>query len=422
MGAIGSAKGSSWTRVGFQVASGMFLAVLLPFMVRYVLADPGEAFSYLYVSAIGSGIALLTGLWIARNITTYPGAEATAYIVPAISISYTLLFIVLIIGRIPYNRALLVSGWIIGAIWYITLFARIQRYRRLRIGVVPPCDPKALDGIATIEAVALVDTAIDKDTIDAVIADLRADLPEEWDAALADYALAGIPVYHLKHLKESLTGRVELEHLSENSFGSLTPLSAFMTFKRMADWVAALIIGVLLLPLFLVVAVIVRVSSPGPILFRQKRMGYRGRIFTVFKFRTMTVENRSGDARNAAMTRDGDDRITRPGAFLRRSRIDELPQIINILRGEMSWIGPRPEAAVLSQWYQEEIPFYRYRHIVVPGLTGWAQVSQGHVTDVTDVTEKLYYDFYYIKNFSLWMDLLIVNRTILTILSGFGAR
>jgi len=92
------------------------------------------------------------------------------------------------------------------------------------------------------------------------------------------------------------------------------------------------------------------------------------------------------------------------------------------LRGEMSWIGPRPEAAVLSQWYQEEIPFYRYRHIVVPGLTGWAQVNQGHVTDVNDVTEKLYYDFYYIKNFSLWMDLLIINRTIITVLSGFGAR
>lgn len=422
MDAIGSRKSLLWTRAGFQSVSGVLLAVLLPFVVRYVLSAPNEAFSYLYLSAIGSGIALLTGLWIARNITTYPGAEATAYIVPAISISYTLLFIVLIIGRIPYNRALLVSGWIIGAVWYIALFARIQRYRRLRIGVVPPCDPKVLDGIDTVEAVALIDTAIDPHAIDAVIADLRTDLPQEWDAALANYALAGIPVYHLKHLKESLTGRVELEHLSENSFGSLTPLSAFMTFKRVMDWVTALVIGIFLLPAFVMVAMVVRASSPGPILFRQKRMGYRGQTFTVFKFRTMTVEERSVDARAAAMTRDGDARITRPGAFLRRSRIDELPQIINILRGEMSWIGPRPEAAVLSQWYQEEIPFYRYRHIVVPGLTGWAQVNQGHVTDVNDVTEKLYYDFYYIKNFSLWMDLLIINRTIMTVLSGFGAR
>ena len=404
------------------MVSGLVLAVLLPFAIRFTLATPDEAFSYLYVSAFGSSIALIAGLWIARNITTYPGAEATSYILPAISISYTLLVGGLVIGRIPYNRALLVSGWIIGALWYITLFARIQRYRRLRVGVVPPCDPQALAGIDTVEVIVLRNTEVGSVAVDAVIADLRADLPEEWDRALADYALTGIPVYHLKHLKESLTGRVELEHLSENSFGSLTPLSAFMTFKRAADWVTGIVAAILFLPVFVVVAMCVRISSPGPILFRQERMGYRGRIFTVFKFRTMAVANPTIDARAAAITRDGDARITRAGAFLRRSRIDELPQIINILRGEMSWIGPRPEAAVLSQWYQEEIPFYRYRHIVVPGLTGWAQVNQGHVTDVTDVTEKLYYDFYYIKNFSLWMDLLIINRTILTILSGFGAR
>jgi len=247
-------------------------------------------------------------------------------------------------------------------------------------------------------------------------------LPEGWTAALANYALAGVPVYHVKHLKESLTGRVELEHLSENSFGSLTPLSAFMAFKRVSDWVSALIIGIMLLPVFIAVAAFVRTTSPGPILFRQQRIGYRGKPFTVFKFRTMKVEDNIDKARDAAMTRDGDSRIVKGGHFLRRTRIDELPQIINILKGEMSWIGPRPEAEILSRWYEKEIPFYRYRHIVMPGLTGWAQVNQGHVTDVNQVKEKLYYDFYYIKNYSIWMDLLIVNRTIATVLSGFGAR
>ena len=107
---------------------------------------------------------------------------------------------------------------------------------------------------------------------------------------------------------------------------------------------------------------------------------------------------------------------------LRRSRIDELPQIINILRGEISWIGPRPEALPLSRWYQSEIPFYRYRHIVRPGITGWAQVSQGHVLEIEDVMKKLSYDFFYISNFSPWIDLLIVVRTIKTMLTGFGSR
>ena len=122
------------------------------------------------------------------------------------------------------------------------------------------------------------------------------------------------------------------------------------------------------------------------------------------------------------MTQDNDVRITRIGGVLRQTRIDELPQIFNVLKGQMSWIGPRPEAEVLSRWYEDNIPFYRYRHIVRPGITGWAQVNQGHVAELEDVTSKLHYDFYYIKNFSPWIDMLIVVRTAWTMLTGFGAR
>jgi lipopolysaccharide/colanic/teichoic acid biosynthesis glycosyltransferase len=129
-----------------------------------------------------------------------------------------------------------------------------------------------------------------------------------------------------------------------------------------------------------------------------------------------------GDDRRAAMTSDDDERVTRVGAFLRRTRIDELPQIFNILRFEMSWIGPRPEAEVLSVWYTSELPFYRYRHVVKPGISGWAQINQGHVADVGDVNVKLQYDFYYIKYFSPWLDILILFRTIRTMMNGFGAR
>jgi lipopolysaccharide/colanic/teichoic acid biosynthesis glycosyltransferase len=144
----------------------------------------------------------------------------------------------------------------------------------------------------------------------------------------------------------------------------------------------------------------------------------------VLKFRTMVPLDRrpQADARTAAMTTEDDARITRLGAFLRRSRIDELPQIWNVLKGEMSWIGPRPEAEVLSIWYTSEIPFYRYRHVVKPGISGWAAVNQGHVANVDDVHRKLQYDFYYIKYFSPWLDLLIVFRTIKTMLTGFGSR
>jgi lipopolysaccharide/colanic/teichoic acid biosynthesis glycosyltransferase len=257
---------------------------------------------------------------------------------------------------------------------------------------------------------------------DAVVADFTADLPAKWESFLADAALAGRMVYQVKQLSESLTGRVEVAHLSENSFGNLMPASGYFHLKSVVDFLAALALVPLLLVPMLALAVAIRIDSKGPALFRQRRLGLAGRPITVYKFRSMRLHDAGDDARDAAITYHQDDRITRLGAFLRRRRIDELPQIINILKGEMSWIGPRPEALVLSTWYTGKIPFYRYRHVVRPGISGWAQVNQGHVANVEEVHEKLQYDFFYIKYFSLWLDLLIVFRTAKTMVTGFGAR
>jgi lipopolysaccharide/colanic/teichoic acid biosynthesis glycosyltransferase len=255
----------------------------------------------------------------------------------------------------------------------------------------------------------------------AIVADFSADLPDEWEAFLADAALAGRIVYQVKQLSESLTGRVELEQLSENSFGSLLPARGYFYFKSLVDFSFALLFLPIALPLMALIAVAIRLDSRGPSLFRQKRVGHAGRLITVYKFRTMQSVD-SVDERHAAMTRDGDDRVTRVGRVLRKLRIDELPQLFNILKWEMSWIGPRPEAQVLSVWYTSEIPFYRYRHVVKPGISGWAQVNQGHVAEVDEVHRKLQYDFYYIKYFSPWLDVLIFFRTIKTMLTGWGAR
>ena len=222
---------------------------------------------------------------------------------------------------------------------------------------------------------------------------------------------------------ESLTGKVELEHLSENSFGTLSPLRSYMSIKHIIDVISALVALVLLFPFLVVIAIVIKLDSSGSILFRQVRIGYQGQPFRVFKFRTMTdAREAAKDLLDDAKTKDGDSRVTRPGAFLRHSRLDELPQLLNVIKGEMSWIGPRPEAEVLSHWYNKEIPFYPYRHIVRPGITGWAQVNQGHVSEVSEVKSKLHFDFYYIKHFSPWIDLLIVARTIKTMITGFGAR
>lgn len=397
------------------------LAAVLPYLVRSLYIDH-DAMGTLQQTFVGCVVAIVVSYWLLRNVTTYPGVETSSYILPSVAISYFALLMVFVFGRIEYNRLTLLLAFGISLVWLFYANLRGQRDQTLRVGLVDLSGSFEPPAIRSVIWVPLTSSEADWQDLDAVATDLRKDVPEEWDRALANMALAGIPVFHLKHLLESLTGRVELEHLSENSFGSLIPLSAYQSIKYATDWLMAAVAIVVLLPVLAATAMAVRLSSPGPVIFRQGRIGYRGERFTVYKFRTMTVAPAGGSDREAAMTVDNDSRVTRVGRFLRQSRLDELPQIVNILRGEMSWIGPRPEAEVLSRWYEAEIPFYRYRHIVRPGITGWAQVCQGHVAEVSEVRSKLHYDFYYIKNFSPWIDMLIVARTIRTMMTGFGSR
>ena len=326
--------------------------------------------------------------------------------------------------RLDYSRVQFIASFLLCLGWYLWSTNWRGAQGVLRVGVVPVGDVQGLTRLPGVTWRVLSSPDGPLHEVDAVVADLRADVPDAWERQLAEIALSGIPVYHHKQIRESLTGQVELEHLSENNFGSLIPQFSYVTVKRIVDTVAALVTLVLLLPFLLPVAIAIRLDSPGPVFFRQPRMGYRGEPFTVTKFRTMRhrTPGEEADARHSAMTRAEDDRVTRVGRFLRRSRIDELPQIWNVLRGEMSWIGPRPEALVLSRWYEGELPFYRYRHIVRPGITGWAQVNQGHVTNLDEVGAKLHYDFYYIRNFSLSLDALIALRTVVTMLTGHGHR
>jgi exopolysaccharide biosynthesis polyprenyl glycosylphosphotransferase len=415
-------KRRKYDRLRYQLGGAFLFSAIIPYLIRLMTVQSAAQMLPITQALYGSILAIVLGTFLYRSVTTYPGVEKSSYVLPAFTIAYATLLLVFIMTRLDYNRTMLVSGYTISIAWFLVLHSRQNRHSIIRIGVLPFGEKARMEQIPGVDWITLTDSDTPVAGLDAVAADLRTDLPSAWDRRLADFALSGLPVYHTKHLIESLTGRVELEHLSENSFGSLAPVSAFMTIKAVIDWVIAILAGVVLAPAFLVIAIMVRAGSPGPALFRQRRIGYKGEVFTVYKFRTMTAAREVDCARDDAMTKDHDARITPFGHFLRRSRIDELPQIINILRGEMSWIGPRPEAEILSRWYEAEIPFYRYRHIVKPGITGWAQVSQGHVTDLDDIQSKLHYDFYYIKHYSMWIDLLIVVRTVRTMLTGFGSR
>ncbi|MER8731815.1 sugar transferase [Mesorhizobium sp. M1227] len=409
-------------RMRFQLLGGLTFAILLPALIRLSVDQEVIRSPNLQVTIFAALVAHTTGYFFYKRIGNFPGVAAAGYILPTFALTYGLVFATIFFFRFDYSRFQAAASFIQSTLWYFGLSLATRRLDAHRLAVIPGGDVERLESIPGVSWHRIHSPATVIEYASGVVADLRADLSDEWERYIADRALSGTPVYHVKQISESLTGRVEIEHLSENTLGSLNPNQAYLKIKQAIDLASALFVLVVFSPLLFFVAIAVKVDSPGPALFKQKRMGYRGHPYEVYKFRTMKLSDIIRDEKEAAITKADDERITRLGQFLRKSRIDELPQAFNILRGEMSWIGPRPEALVLSKWYEAELPFYRYRHIVRPGITGWAQVNQGHVAAVDDVLEKLHYDFYYIKNFSPWLDVLIVFRTIRTMLTGFGAR
>jgi lipopolysaccharide/colanic/teichoic acid biosynthesis glycosyltransferase len=419
---VRAAQVSLLTRKRFQFAGALVFGSLVPWLARGPLL-PGTLLEPASLNMLfGNAVAVVIAFWTRLSIETYPGISRSSVILPAALTGHGIAVVWFVLTRFPYDRVGLAGGFTLHVVWLYLLYIYAERRVRRRIAVVPFGEAMRLEQIESVDWHILKRPHLhDARACNAIVADFRADLPDEWEAFLADAALAGRIVYQFKQLSESLTGRVELEQLSENSFGSLLPARGYFHFKGLADFLVALVLLPIVLPLMAAIAIAIRLDSKGPALFRQKRVGHAGRTITVYKFRTMRPAE-TDDERSAAMTKSGDGRITRVGKLLRTLRIDELPQIINILRWEMSWIGPRPEAQVLSVWYTSEIPFYRYRHVVKPGISGWAQVNQGHVAEVGEVHRKLQFDFYYIKYFSPWLDVLIFFRTIKTMLTGWGAR
>ncbi|WP_297853185.1 sugar transferase [Meiothermus sp.] len=253
---------------------------------------------------------------------------------------------------------------------------------------------------------------------DVLVTDLRHNSSNLSPHLLSDLAGKGKEIVDITTFTEGLTGKVDISTLSEEAEILLRPKD-YIGIKRIWETVFVLLTAPLWLLIAAVVALLVRLDSPGPVIFKQRRIGLFGQPFDLYKFRSMHINSETSGPKFAEV---GDARVTRVGAFIRKFRLDEIPQLWNVLKGDMGLIGPRPEQEIFAKQFAREIPFYETRHLVRPGLTGWAQVVHGYASDSSSTKEKLAYDLYYVKNFSFWLDLLIVLKTLSVILRGFGAR
>ncbi len=240
---------------------------------------------------------------------------------------------------------------------------------------------------------------------------------------LMQVRLRGIPVYTLPDVCETLWYKlpsflVQDSWLTFSAGFNLLPGGISLKLKRFSDMILAALLLLVFSPLMLLVALAIKLDSPGSVFYTQVRTGLHGKPFGVYKFRSMyqDAEKRGG----AQWAKERDPRITRVGRWLRLTRIDELPQIVNVLRGEMSLIGPRPERPEFDVKLKQKIPYYDVRYLVKPGITGWAQVMYPYGASIEDAYEKLAYDLYYIKNYSFWLDLAIALKTVRVVLFGKG--
>jgi sugar transferase (PEP-CTERM system associated) len=360
------------------------------------------------------------GLVIGRGVFAIAAGLAITFI-----ISWRLAFEWLSRRVSPRERLLLVGTNAAAVALANELFGRRQDLGVEIVGFIDP-DPARVGTpvinpgvVGAIEDIPSIVRARHVDRVVVSLADARGRLPMD---KLLEMKIDGVAFDHLASVYEEYTGKIAIENLRPSWFifsSGFRKSRVLSTGKVALDFVLAMLGLVLTLPLMAIIAVAVKLTSPGPALYHQQRVGRQGRIFTVHKFRTMRTDAEAETG--PVWASHGDQRITPLGRWLRRTRLDELPQLWNVLKGDMSFVGPRPERPEFVTELTRQIPYYGQRHTVRPGITGWAQVRYTYGASIEDALQKLQYDLYYIKNFSIALDLFIVFETVKTVIRSRGA-
>ncbi|OEE33151.1 hypothetical protein A1QO_10750 [Vibrio genomosp. F10 str. ZF-129] len=341
----------------------------------------------------------------------------TNRIIPLIFSCYGIAFFMIMLLRLEYSRPILLSGIMLTTIWFILFYYWAESRVKLDIFSLGKIKNLDLSNFKSITVTPISKTHSIKELSAGILVDLHSNLTPEEERLLADFSLANIPVYHSGLLSERITHKVSELHLSENTLGTLQPDYVYLYLKILLDKLTVIILSPFII-ITLTIALMLKITTNESVFFRQKRIGFHNQIFTIYKFRTMTSYSEKQENRFAT---EETQRITKFGVLLRKSRLDEIPQFWNVIKGDMSLIGPRPEQAAFVDLFCQEIPFYNYRHVVKPGMSGLAQVSLGYTDDVIGTKEKVAYDLYYIKHLSWALDFEIFLKTVKVMFTGKGA-
>lgn len=405
--------------LGLVVGSAVVFGTPLPWEVSVRLGP--------LAGMLGGGLLLGSYMSLRMWLQTTPRASyGRALAIVGIAAAFTA--VGLVISREYWSRPFLgvtLAMWLLGA-----LAIRAVRRRRpwveravLITGEKGLVDDLRLSQHLGVESVFdpagdPPDGPFDLDTT--LVVDLRPVMSERMASFIASSNLAGAQLRSLTSVYEEHTGRLPMVHLAEGwELSAPVSRNQYADFKRSIDFFLTVVTAPLWLAIGLVIWIAVKIDSRGPAIYTQERVGHDHETFTLYKFRTMIPDAEANGPQFASTT---DDRLTRVGRWLRRIRLDEIPQLWNVLKGDLSLVGPRPERPVWTEQFEETIPFYGYRHLIRPGVTGWAQVNYGYADDEAETVDKLTYDLYYVKHMSLWLDLRILGSSMWTVLSGFGAR
>jgi len=408
--------------VGFALAGEMVFGTWAPW--RAPLHGEDSIWSLLGLMIVG----LLVGWYASARIGPFRVRRPSygrALFVIATSLVVTMAGIVITRGY--WSRPYLAYSalvWLIGSL--ALRFAMRQRAWCERVLIVS--DDKRLvtdlEGAEHLEIAGLIDPygtppngLVPNTTL---VLDLRTLLSDEMAKYVTAWSVSGALVRPLAAVYEEHLGRLPLVHISYG-WDLATPVitNGYEPVKRVIDLLLVVVTAPISLVLAGIIGIAIRLDSAGKVIYAQTRVGRNGKSFTLYKFRTMIDNAEEDGPRFAAL---GDPRLTRVGRVLRRFRIDEIPQLWCVLKGDLSLIGPRPERPYFVAQFEKQIPFFAYRTLVRPGVTGWAQVNYGYADDLADTVEKLTFDLYYVRHMSLWLDVQILGKSVWTVLSGFGAR